>query len=363
VALLVAGGTPGSPPRVSAATSAAGSSSGGGSGSGEGSDSSGQTMGELPESFCIALDELSFKHRIGEGSGGTTYLAEWQNAAVAVKIANNSETSMRGWRTEVAALGQLHHPNVIQCMGAVAAPPTYCLVLEHCACGDLLCALQKPTQPGFFWRVGEGVASGMGYLHHRGVLHRDLKSANILLDSASNVKLTDFGLCRWQVEPPTAGSQKEVGTPRWMAPEVARREGFSKAADVYSFAMVLVELITHQVPFHGSSGVLAAALTAFHDLRPPLPEQTPPPMRELVEQCWEKVPSARPTFEEVQELLALMREALSEELLAWLDAPEGHKAQGDAITSAAGVVDSRALASIARLRQGGAEHAPDRSSS
>ena len=299
-------------------------SSAGGSGSFSlrhaGSGSAVGAVPSLPDGVSlIELDELQLQHRIGAGASATTYLAAWQGAHVAVKVASDTGSAKEGWRAEVAALAQLHHPNVVRCMGAVAAPPTYCVVLEHCEGGDVRHALQRKTSPGFFWRVAEGVVSGMGYLHHRGIIHRDIKSANILLDGTSGVKLTDFGLSSRQL-----GDSGAAGTFRWMAPEVARREGHSKPADMYSNAMVLYELLTHDLPFAGSSGVFAAAHAAINGARPGMPEGTPPSVAAMITRCWSSEPSERPTFEALGKELTNVRAHLSGEELDWLDAEEGH---------------------------------------
>ena len=117
------------------------------------------------------------------------------------------------------------------------------IVLEHCSGGDVRHALQGLTPPGFFARVAEGVATGVAYMHSMGMLHRDLKSSNCLLDAGGQVKVSDFGLATLEDE----ATRGNIGTFRWMAPEVARREGSSKSSDVYSFSMLMYELITHQV--------------------------------------------------------------------------------------------------------------------
>ena len=196
-------------------------------------------------------------------------------------------------------------------------------------------------------------------------MHRDLKSPNVLLEGEGdgdgcvirNVKLTDFGLAAQVHESsigvstgastldksisidPEASSRaerthdsahesnkncSEVGTLRWMAPEVARREGFRRPADVYSFAMVLFELLTHELPFNDVPALHAIGIVAVLGARPPLPEGTPRALTDLIELCWAEQPSYRPTFDVVVTMLDEAARTLSEAERMWLDVPEGH---------------------------------------
>jgi len=250
-----------------------------------------------------------------------TYLASWHGATVAVKIATPCVSGRESWRAEVRALTRLHHPNVVRCMGTVVAPPTYCLVLEYCDGGDVRQALLKGgTPPGFFWRVAEGVANGMAYLHRKGVLHCDLKTSNILLDSAGGVRVTDFGLAVHHAD--SAFAAHGLGTLRYMAPEVVRREAYVPATDVYGFALVLFELITRTIPFDGWSAERVSALVALRGRRPLLPDDTPREIDELLQRTWCDPPGARLTFADVQQELLRIRNALSDDDLTWLDNPE-----------------------------------------
>ena len=280
---------------------------------------------DCPVEWRISLDDLVLHRRIGGGAMGATYLAAWEGVAVAVKVACSGVAGMAGWRAEVAALTRLRHPNIVRCLGAAAAPPTYCLVLEYCDGGDVRQALNRPTPRNFFWSVAEGVATGMAYLHRKGILHLDLKCANLLLDSGGVVRITDFGLAT-SGEGRAAGTV-EVGTFRWMAPEVVRREAYSTSADVYSFAMVLVELITHEVPFATWEARQAAAAVAYHNVRPTLPEVTPPALVDLLTRCWRQTAAHRPSFADVVQQLAAVRAALSADELAWLAAPDGQQCE------------------------------------
>lgn len=148
----------------------------------------------------ISLYDVEFHKRIGRGAAGTTYLAKWTGQKVAVKCASISELGLDGWRTELASLKQLHHPNIVRFLGAIynSSPPTYCLVLEYCD-EDLSNALTKATPSGFVLKVALDLASGLQYLHKKNIIHRDIKPSNCLLQGNIQsghytAKLTDFGL-------------------------------------------------------------------------------------------------------------------------------------------------------------------------
>lgn len=161
----------------------------------------------------------------------------------------------------------------------------------------------------------------MAYMHGMGMLHRDLKSANCLLDLGGGAKLSDFGLAKFEDEATT----DNFGTFRWMAPEVARQEGCSRASDVYSFSMLLYELVTHEVPFEDLTAELAAAVVAQNGARPLLLAGTPKALADVLRWCWSSEPERRPNFADVVKLLQRARSKMGEAELAWLDAPLGHR--------------------------------------
>ena len=284
----------------------------------------------------IGLNEVSFQRKIGAGAAGTTYAATWNGAQVAVKVAGCNGSSVEGWRAEVHALTKLRHPHIVQYLGCVISPPTYCLVLEFCDAGDLYRALRMRTPPTLLLRVAKAVAAGMAYLHKRQIMHRDLKSSNVLLDTAGGVKLTDFGVAV-QVDGATGfGSPTnefelscspltaQTGTYRWMAPEVARNEGYTKSADVFSYGMLLFELLTHQVPFADRPPLQAAVAIGIQDLRPQLPVATPKPLADLIAGCWSRRPIARPKFVGVLQALSDAAAQMSLAEMTWVDEPYGH---------------------------------------
>ncbi|GKY91930.1 hypothetical protein MPSEU_000164600 [Mayamaea pseudoterrestris] len=287
--------------------------------------------GNIPamKEWEIGVYELKFLKRIGQGAAGTTYLADWSGENVAVKVASITEFGLDGWRTEVQALQKLHHPNIIRLLGSVyhQHPLTFCLVLEYCDAGDLASAMEKTVPPNFFFHVATSITKGLVYLHHRGVIHRDIKPHNILLhgDLASGhyqVKVTDFGVAADLHN--LDDRSPETGTYRFMSPEVIRHEPYTETSDVYSFGIIMWQLLTREEPFANLGQIEAAAVVAMEFARPIFPTDTPPLVKNLIERCWVEDPANRPSFSEILLELNSLKFDLSEEEQKWLDAPLGH---------------------------------------
>ncbi|CAM9599544.1 unnamed protein product [Choristocarpus tenellus] len=141
----------------------------------------------------------------------------------------------------------------------------------------------------------------MNYLHshHPPILHRDLKSANLLLDDSFNVKICDFGLARLKAL--TNSMTGNCGTVQWMAPEVLANQKYSETADVYSFGIVCWELLSRVCPYEGMSQIQVAVAVLNSGLRPIIPDWCPPFFRNLIEVSWQQDPTLRPSFHQVLE--------------------------------------------------------------
>jgi serine/threonine protein kinase len=184
---------------------------------------------------------------------------------------------------------------------------------------------------GRILRYAEGIALGMQYLHSQGVIHRDLKSGNILLDGRDNIKgaqnpsacvharlgadlaafcaVADFGVAR-RLSSCSESMTAETGTYRWMAPEVIRHSRYDHRVDLYSFAIVLWEMLSGKLPYGDLSPIAAAAAVVVENLRPPLadaPDDTPAELMALMVQCWDVAPAVRPEFEAVAASVAALR--------------------------------------------------------
>ena len=160
---------------------------------------------------------------------------------------------------------------------------------------------------------GRAVCSSVSYhasavLHSSDpiIIHRDLKSLNLLVDTAWNVKVSDFGLARFKAVTRSGLMTAQCGTFHWMAPEVVAGHKYTEKADVYSFAIDMWELCTRQIPYTGMQPMQVAMAVLTRGLRPAVPPDCPKDYAALMEACWLTEPSVRPSFTEVVDRLAAM---------------------------------------------------------
>ncbi|CAM0879454.1 unnamed protein product [Alopecurus aequalis] len=172
------------------------------------------------------------------------------------------------------------------------------------------------------------IARGMSYLHSQGILHRDLKSENVLLGADMSVKVADFGISCLESQ---CGSAKGfTGTYRWMAPEMIKEKSHTRKVDVYSFGIVLWEILTALVPFSEMTPEQAAIAVALKNARPPLPSSCPVAMSHLISQCWATNPDRRPQFDDIVTILESYKEALDDDpsfFLSYIPPPLHHHHQ------------------------------------
>ncbi|XP_054853887.1 mitogen-activated protein kinase kinase kinase 21 [Eublepharis macularius] len=269
----------------------------------------------------IDFQYLELQEIIGVGGFGKVYRAMWKGQEVAVKAARQDPdedimATAESVRQEAKLFSMLKHPNIIELHGVCLQEPNLCLVMEFARGGPLNRALSgvSPTTSGSHWgrRIPPHVlvnwavqiARGMLYLHEQAIvpiLHRDLKSSNILLlekienDDIHNktLKITDFGLAReWH----RTTKMSAAGTYAWMAPEVIKSSMFSKGSDIWSYGVLLWELLTGEVPYRGIDGLAVAYGVAVNKLTLPIPSTCPEPFAKLMKECWAQDPHIRPSF-------------------------------------------------------------------
>ncbi|KAI7846300.1 hypothetical protein COHA_000137 [Chlorella ohadii] len=231
---------------------------------------------------------------------------------------------------EAQLMAAMRHPNVISLLGFCVKPPA--LVTEYCARGSLTdvlreaaCDPEKAARLTWQLRIHMALdaAKGMLALHSHSpvVLHRDLKGPNLLVDFSWRVKVTDFGLSKIVEEGLSMQSTQSPVNPRWLAPEILAGARATTASDVFSYGVILYELLTWTVPWGGADfWEIVSALTRGERL--PIPDRPSLPGPDtlrfaglagyivLMQRCWAHEPAQRPGFEEiVQCLRRLLEEA------------------------------------------------------
>nr|KYP57880.1 Serine/threonine-protein kinase CTR1 [Cajanus cajan] len=260
--------------------------------------------------YEILWEDLTIGEQIGQGSCGTVYHALWYGSDVAVKVFSKQEYSddvILSFRQEVSVMKRLRHPNILLFMGAVTSPQRLCIVTEFLPRGSLCRLLHRNTSK-LDWRrrvhMALDIARGVNYLHHSNppIIHRDLKSSNLLVDRNWTVKVGDFGLSRLKHETYLT-TKTGRGTPQWMAPEVLRNEPSDEKSDVYSFGVILWELATEKIPWDNLNSMQVIGAVGFMNQRLEIPKEVDPRWASIIESCWHSDPACRPTFPELLERL------------------------------------------------------------
>jgi len=267
----------------------------------------------------LKLKDLCLLRRVGSGGFAAVYLATHRDReTVALKRPHSSCTGDQLVRfvREVTCLKQLSHPNIVRFIGVVWEP-SLVLALEWMKGGsvhDVLTAKRSTLAPH---SIALQVARGMAYLHSMGLCHRDLKTANVLLDDASppTAKVADFGLSRYIAgDGPLSPRLSRVGTPLWVAPEVADRSlagvraFYTLSCDVYSFAILLLELEDFDLVHRSMACSQRTCQWMVSGWRPPSIELRGVSLLWLVQACWAQIAAERPSFAEVVSLLTEGRE-------------------------------------------------------
>jgi hypothetical protein len=277
----------------------------------------------------IKEKDLTLETQVGAGQYGDVWRAQLRGKTVAAKRFRNlgranKHAIIDGFSREVCLLASLEHPHVVEFVAAVFdygkdddAAPTLVVVTEYCANGSLFDYIGSISEkmraaaaagggappPHPFpmrdrLRVVLGIAEGVAFLHSRRpiVIHRDLKSQNILLADDLSPKVCDFGVSRTKT---LTATMSQIGTPQWSAPEVLKGERYSERADVFSFAVCMWEVLTLRRPFPNVAPLRVASLVAYSGLRLPVPTDIPPRAAKLMKRCWADRQQARPSMAEV----------------------------------------------------------------
>ncbi|CAA0832422.1 protein tyrosine kinase family protein [Striga hermonthica] len=266
----------------------------------------------------IPLEDITLGERIGLGSYGEVYHGDWHGTEVAVKRFLDQDItgeSLEEFKSEVRIMKRVRHPNVVLFMGAVTRPPHLSIVTEFLPRGSLYRLLHRPNNQldeRRRLRMALDAARGMNYLHNCTpvIVHRDLKSPNLLVDKNWVVKVCDFGLSRMKHNT-FLSSRSTAGTAEWMAPEVLRNEPSNEKCDVYSFGVILWELCTLRQPWGGMNPMQVVGAVGFQHRRLEIPDDVDPAIADIIMRCWQTDPNLRPSFAEIMAALKPLQKPIT----------------------------------------------------
>ncbi|XP_074541016.1 mitogen-activated protein kinase kinase kinase 7 isoform X2 [Halichoeres trimaculatus] len=264
---------------------------------------------ETPPGYPFAeinYEDIEVEEVVGRGAFGVVCKAKWKGNDVAIKTIE-SESERKAFQVELRQLSRVNHPNIVKLYGSCHNP--VCLVMEYAEGGSLYNVLHG-AEPLPYYTASHAMSwcfqcsQGVAYLHGmkpKALIHRDLKPPNLLLVAGGTVlKICDFGTaCDIQTH-----MTNNKGSAAWMAPEVFEGNNYSEKCDVFSWGIILWEVITRRKPFDEIGGPAFRIMWAVHNgTRPPLIKNLPKPIESLMTRCWSKDPSQRPSMEEIVKIM------------------------------------------------------------
>ncbi|XP_056451191.1 tyrosine-protein kinase Srms [Gadus chalcogrammus] len=247
-------------------------------------------------------EEFQLHRKLGEGHFGAVWEATWttEHRKVAIKMLKQEDTKQDEFVKEVQALKSLHHPKLIQLLALCSRGEPVYIVTELMSKGSLKAYLASPEgqvlKSAHLIYMGSQVAEGMAYLEDRHIVHRDLAARNILVAEDLVCKVADFGLARIIKDSVYTASRSTKIPVRWTAPEAALHQRFSVKSDVWSFGVLLYEMMSRgKMPYDGKSNKEVLELLAS-GFRLPSPARCPQNIYRIMLDCWAPEALKRPSF-------------------------------------------------------------------
>ena len=254
------------------------------------------------ERWFIRPEDVRLSGVLGSGGFGVVRLGQWCGLSVAVKLMHgvfDEEEQVSKFIQEVEIISSLRHPNILTFYGAVLELGQCAILTEFCPHGNLYDFLRSdvhcdPSNPhalgpsaALTRQAALSVARGLHYLHTlepTPIIHRDLKSMNILIADNYTIKLCDFGESR-SLEANQTRTMTLVGTPMWTAPEVLSGAHYDQSADIYSLGVVLIEIITCQDPWPPAMFPVTIITAVIKGQRPFVPSNIPMDLTHIIRSC------------------------------------------------------------------------------
>lgn len=285
-------------------------------------------------SWEIDSSELVFETRLGEGTSAKVYKGKYRGQQVAIKVLKEKveEKQLAEFEKEFLIMTSLRSPHVVFFYGACTTP-SLSMVLEFCSHGSVYDVLSNPDQVfdwPLFHRMVADMMKAINCLHSwkPQIVHRDLKSLNLLVDESWTVKVCDFGLSRFTEGPGKSSTLSKLrGTYAFAAPEIYFGRMYDTKADVYSIGMILWEMTTrivagkYRAPYSEYPHLLfdyqIMIQTAKCNLRPTVLPTTPTPLAEIIKRCWSANPDDRPETPVLLDILSKIAQNYQENKAAW----------------------------------------------
>jgi len=287
--------------------------------------------------FQVDIDDVKIESVLGSGgSSSIVYAATWRGQSVAYKCfklrdivgstktesdKEESQKKYRDFEIELNLLANLNHPHIIRFYGAVLSPRRVGFLMELCSQGELKEFLQKTVDYAMEQKIRmmREIASAMDFLHHNNVIHRDLKCQNVLVTEEESTRLMDFGLSRKIEETSMASKTSGIGTSYYMAPEMVLGEAYTSKVDVFSFAIMMIEILTSKFNPYRKEGQEAMQFVEFKVANNPhfrpnlslLPDDAPKWFENLIRMSWHHNAEKRPSFEEILRVLKSQESGVS----------------------------------------------------
>lgn len=249
---------------------------------------------------------------LGKGGYGSAYECGLKSCKICcVKIIElgsiDNPSEVTSLRNEIELMKRLQHPNIVQYYGCTEdkTKNTINIFMELVTGGCLNSYIKKfetvPLATARDWT--KQIVSGVKYLHDSGIVHRDIKGANLLVTNDGVLKLADFG-CSKSIDDvcsKTRGCTTMVGTPYWMAPEVLKCEEYGVKSDIWSIGCTVVEMVTGKPPWPECESMWAAVYKIANSkgLPPNIPKDLPKDMMSFLERCFERTPAKRASIDEL----------------------------------------------------------------
>ncbi|KAF9430560.1 hypothetical protein BGZ76_000798 [Entomortierella beljakovae] len=264
----------------------------------------------------ISYDQLTIGKKLGSGGFKDCYAGKYNGEDVAIgelRVKNFTDTDITEIKHEINVLKQLRHENIVRFVGVCTNVRHLCIVTELCEHGDLYDHMRKVRRPTFGKMIMymHDIALACSYLHTRrpSIIHRDLKSMNILISSDDRAKINDFGLARIRTRP-NASMHTQCGTPNWQAPEFwTSNPRYTEKVDVYACGLIFWEILSWAelgYPYHNLTEHQLYEAVKEKDVRPPVDKlrKYPQSLISLIQDMWRTDPRKRPSMSLVVDRLA-----------------------------------------------------------